>query len=174
MAHVYLSKSADSLTWHKRLGDINQEYMAKETIKSHKGLINEFSCDVCLQNKSTRIVSRHSPIKAKKPLEKIYSDLSCPITPVSLGNNKYVVTFTDDYSRYSWVYPCAEKSNCLGILEAFKKAMENELNQRITFFHCDNGGEYSSLPLKHLHKMKVFKSSTPYLILQSKMELPND
>lgn len=156
-AHAHLSKSVDTITWHKRLGHINKEYMTKDAIKTHIGPVTEFSCDVCLQNKSTRIVSRQTPVKAKRPLEKIHSDLAGPMTPISLGNNKYVITFTDDYSRYSWVYPCAEKSSCFEVFQAFKKAVENELNQKIAFLHCDNGGEYSSLAFKTFAQKEGFQ-----------------
>lgn len=148
------AKSVDSLTWHKRLGHISGEYMAKEFIQSTIGHVNKFTCDTCLKNKSTRIISRNPVIKAKRPLEKIHSDLAGPITPASLGGNKYVVTFTDDYSRFSWVFPCDVKSRCLDIFKAFKKAVENELNQKITFLHCDNGGEYSSNAWKEFVKQE--------------------
>jgi hypothetical protein len=145
-AHV--SKSIDTLTWHKRLGHLNQEYLAKTSIHAKPGDMGTFSCDTCLKNKSTRNISRKPVIKAKRPLEKIHSDLAGPITPVSLGGNKYIVTFTDDYSRFSWVFPCQKKSECLEIFKVFKKAVENEFNQKIAFLHCDNGGEYSSIEWK--------------------------
>lgn len=156
-AHAHLSKSTDCITWHKRLGHLNKEYMTKDSIKTQIGPISEFTCDVCFQNKSTRNISRQPPIRARRPLERIHSDLAGPMTPVSLGNNKYTVTFTDDYSRYSWVYPCAEKSNCFGIFKAFKQAVENEFNQKIAFLHCDNGGEYSSLEFKSFARKEGFQ-----------------
>lgn len=142
--YAYTAKSTDSLTWHKRLGHLNEEYLNKNPIRSITGNLEPFSCETCHKNKSTRIVSHNPVMKAKRPLEKIHSDLAGPITPMSLGGNKYLVTFTDDFSRFSWVFPCEKKSQCLEIFKGFKKAVENELDQKIAFLHCDNGGEYSS------------------------------
>lgn len=122
--------------------------MTKTSIQAKPSDLSTFSCDICLKNRPTRIISRGSVIKAKRPLEKIHSDLASPITPVSLGGNKYVVTFTDDYSRFSWVFPCEKKSACLEIFKVFKKAVENEFNQKIAFLHCDIGGEYSNIEWK--------------------------
>ena len=147
-SYAYSSTTPNSLTWHKRLGHINEEYMTRDPIKSSIGNISSFSCDTCSKNKSTRIISRKTPTKAKRPLHKIHSDLAGPITPTSLGGNKYVVTFTDDFSRYSWVFLCKEKSGCFEAFKIFKKMVENEHDQRIAFLHCDNGGEYSSNAFK--------------------------
>ena len=142
---AFTSKSTDVLTWHKRLGHVNEEYLKKELNSSD---IGKFSCDTCLKNKSTRIISRNQPVRSKRPLEKIHSDLAGPITPISLGGNKYVITFTDEYSRFSWVFLKNVKSGCLDAFKIFKKMVENEFNEKIAFLHCDNGGEYSSNEFK--------------------------
>lgn len=59
-----------------------------------------------------------------------------------------MVTLTDDYSRFTWVFPCSAKSQVFEIFKTFKKTVENELGQKIAFLHCDNGGEYSSNEFK--------------------------
>ena len=142
--YAYASKATDIFSWHKRLGHLNEEYMKKGSFQLKFNPNEKFSCETCLKNKSTRVISRNQVAKAKRPLEKIHTDLVGPITPLSLGGNKYVLTFTDDYSRFSWVFPCSEKSQCFDIFKVFKKGVENELNQKIAFLHCDNGGEYTS------------------------------
>ena len=150
--YAYNTKSVDTLTWHKRLGHVNKEYMNKGAIQSIVGNVGTFSCDTCLKNKSTRIISTAPVIKAKRPLEKIHSDLAGPITPISLGGNRYLVTFTDDFTRFSWVYPCKEKSSCFDIFKLFKRTIETEFNRKIAFLHCDNGGEYSGNEFKQFAK----------------------
>lgn len=143
-----VSTTPDTLTWHKRLGHLNKDYLTKTSKQTSIGPVSDFSCEVCLKNKSTRNISRSTPIKATRPLEKIHSDIAGPITPISLGGNKYVITFTDDYSRYSWVNFMNEKSECLNMFQIFKKAVETEFSRKIAFLHCDNGGEYSSNAFK--------------------------
>lgn len=163
-AHAYSSKTVDTLTWHKRLGHVNESYMTKDAVQSIIGHVNKFCCETCLKNKSTRIISRVAPAKSQRPLEKIHSDLAGPITPTSLGGHKYVITFTDDYSRFSWVYLTKEKSNCFEAFKIFKKNVENEFNQKIAFLHCDNGGEYSSNEFKRFaqHEGIQIQYTVPY------------
>lgn len=98
--HVYAftSQSIDTLTWHKRLRHINSQYMTKGSIQSVTEKTENLSHEACLKNKSTRVISRKTPVKSRKPLEKIHSDLAGPITPISRGGNKYVITFIDDHS----------------------------------------------------------------------------
>lgn len=143
-----ISKSVSTLTWHKRLGHINRDYMAKEWIRSTVGNVEDISCEGCLKNKSTRSISRTPMTRASRPLEKIHSDLAGPITPTSLGGSKYVITLTDDYSRFSWVFPCNAKSQFVEIFKTFKKTVENEFGHKIAILHCDNGGEYTSNELR--------------------------
>lgn len=143
-----LSKSVPALTWHKRLGHLNKEYMNKFWMRSIIGPVGEYSCEGCLLNKSTRQISRTPMTKATRPLEKIHSDLAGPITPTSLGGNKYLITLTDDYSHYSWVLPCDAKSKFLELFKIFKRTVETEFGYKIAFLHCDNGGEYSSTELR--------------------------
>lgn len=161
-AHAAISPN--TLTWHKRLGHVNSDYMSKDPLKSSIGSVEKFTCETCLKNKSTRNISRNPVIKANRILEKVHSDLAGPITPTSLGGSKYVVTFTDDFSRFSWVFPCNEKSKCLEIFKVFKKAVETEFNQKIAFLHCDNGGEYTSKEWKLFSQQEGFqiRYTVPY------------
>ena len=103
----------------------------------------EFSCDTCLKCKVKKQISRVQPRRATRPLELIHSDIAGPVDPPSLGGNRYVLTFTDDYSRYSWVFPIQYKSQCFSIFKSFKSKVENQLNFKISSLHCDNGGEYT-------------------------------
>lgn len=161
---AHTASSIDALTWHKRLGHVNEDYMSKGAIGSLVGPMKKFTCETCLKNKSTRHISRTAAVKSTRILEKIHSDIAGPITPTSLGGNKYVITFTDDYSRFSWVFPCVEKSRCLDIFRVFKTAVEIEFNQKIAIFHCDNGGEYSSNEWKKFSQQQGFKMTytVPY------------
>lgn len=45
--YAYTAKSTDSLTWHKRLGHLNEEYLNKNPIRSITGNLEPFSCETC-------------------------------------------------------------------------------------------------------------------------------
>jgi transposase InsO family protein len=52
------------------------------------------------------------------------------------------ITFTDDYSRYDYVYPIKERSETLDKFKIFKAEVENQYNKKIKIVRSDRGGEY--------------------------------
>ncbi|KAK9727525.1 GAG-pre-integrase domain [Popillia japonica] len=78
----------------------------------------------------------------------------------------YIVTFIDDFTRYCWAYPMADKTMvhiALGnMLENARTILGREAN--ITFLRLDNGTEYLTESMKLLIKKEkiVFKESPPY------------
>jgi hypothetical protein len=54
------------------------------------------------------------------------------------------ITFTDDYSRYGYIYPIKEKSEALDKFKIFKAEVENQHNLKIKVVRSDRGGEYYS------------------------------
>jgi hypothetical protein len=41
------------------------------------------------------------------------------------------ITFTDDYSRYGYIYPIKERSEALDKFKIFKAEVENQFDKRI-------------------------------------------
>jgi transposase InsO family protein len=52
------------------------------------------------------------------------------------------ITFTDDYSRYGYIYPIKERSEALDKLKIFKAEVKNQRNKKIKIVRSDRGGEY--------------------------------
>jgi hypothetical protein len=52
------------------------------------------------------------------------------------------ITFTDDYSRYGYIYPIIEKLEVLNKFKIFKAEVENQHNQKIKVVRLDCGGEH--------------------------------
>jgi len=61
---------------------------------------------------------------------------------MSLGREKYLVSFIDDYSRRLWVYSFKKKSYEFAIFKEFKAKLELESGKKIKCLRTDNGGEY--------------------------------
>ena len=51
------------------------------------------------------------------------------------------ITFTDDYSRFDYIYPIKERSEALDKFKIFKAEVENQHDKRIKIVRSD-GGEY--------------------------------
>jgi transposase InsO family protein len=52
------------------------------------------------------------------------------------------ITFTDDFSRYGYIYPIKERSKALDKFKIFKSEVENQHNIKIKLVRSDCGGEY--------------------------------
>ena len=89
-----------------------------------------------------------SPKKSEKethqPLQLLHSDLCGPMNVDSVGGNKYVLTFTDDYTRYVTAYFIKSKSEVLSKFVEYVTMMENETDLQVRAIRTDNGGQYTS------------------------------
>jgi hypothetical protein len=52
------------------------------------------------------------------------------------------ITFTNDYSRYGYIYPIKHRSGLLDKFKIFKAEVENQHNLKIKIVQSDRGGEY--------------------------------
>jgi hypothetical protein len=57
------------------------------------------------------------------------------------GYNSFIA-FTDDFSRYDYIYHIRERSKALDQFKVFKAEVENQHNTKIKVVRLDRGGEY--------------------------------
>ncbi|SCZ99308.1 BZ3500_MvSof-1268-A1-R1_Chr7-2g09478 [Microbotryum saponariae] len=104
---------------------------------------DDFTCNACLASKAHRLPFPSSSSHAAEPLALVHSDvLSFP--EESLGHKRYLVTFIDDFSRKTWVYPIGHKSEVLQTFKDWLLEIENATGRRVKTLRSDNGGEYVS------------------------------
>ena len=60
--------------------------------------------ETCTLSKSVRNVNREPAERVTKRLRRVYIDFWGLFATPTLGGLKYMLTFTDDYTRKSWVY----------------------------------------------------------------------
>ena len=72
----------------------------------------------------------------------IHYDISGPIPTTSMIGSRYVITFIDDLSRFTWVQFLKKKSEVPGKIIDFKASVENATGRKIKYLRYDNGGEY--------------------------------
>jgi hypothetical protein len=72
------------------------------------------------------------------------------------------ITFTDDYSRYGYVYLMRHKSESFEKFKEFKTEVENQLNKNIKALRSDRGGEYLSYEFTmYLKECEIVSQLTP-------------
>ncbi|KAL4361042.1 hypothetical protein GQ457_04G019040 [Hibiscus cannabinus] len=68
------------------------------------------------------------------------------------GGYRYFITFTDDYSRYGYIYLMRHKSEALEKFKEFKNEVQNQHGKSIKALRSDRGGEYLSQDFDELLK----------------------
>ena len=61
-------------------------------------------CESCLMGKMTKAPFTKSYERAGDLLEHIHTDVCGPLSTTARGGFQYFITFTDDFSRYGYVY----------------------------------------------------------------------
>ncbi|GJS90278.1 retrotransposon protein, putative, ty1-copia subclass [Tanacetum coccineum] len=81
---------------------------------------------------------------------------------VSKKGASYFITFTDDYSRYGYVYLLKHKHEVFETFKVFKNEVENQLGKTIKAIRSDRGGEYISQEFKdYLKAYGIVQQLTP-------------
>ncbi|KFY82599.1 hypothetical protein V500_10440 [Pseudogymnoascus sp. VKM F-4518 (FW-2643)] len=163
----------EAMLWHRRFGHLSSKSLslAHTVVDGLPGPIGELAdpCDECLLNKSTRVINRKASEHAKAPLDRIHSDIWGPYrVPDIHGKSIYFVTFTDDYTRKTWVYVMRSRGQLRAIFTGFKIRVEQETGRKIKIVRCDNGGEYEALE-RDLGASEgiLFEYTTPYTSYQN-------
>ncbi|KAH9671725.1 hypothetical protein KPL70_017462 [Citrus sinensis] len=83
-------------------------------------------------------------VRATVPLELVHTDVCGPINVQARGGYEYFITFTDDYSRYGYVYLMRHKSEALEKFKEYRAETEKQLDKNIKKLRSDRGGEFLS------------------------------
>ena len=69
--------------------------------------------------------------RANELLELLHSDVFGFMSTQAKGGYEYFITFTDDYSRFVYVYLMKQKSKTFEKFKEFKAEVENQLGKHI-------------------------------------------
>ena len=126
--------SNETYLWHLRLGHSNPNRI-HGLMKS--GILNSLAfepipmCESCLEGKMTKRPFKAKGYRATKPLELVHTDVCGPMHVQARGGNEYFVTFTDDYSRYGFVYLMRQTSESFDKVREYKVEVEKQLGDHI-------------------------------------------
>ena len=157
--------------WHKLFGhrDIN----ALKLMQSGK-LIDNFKmsdcgvrkvCEICTKSKLTKKpFPKISDSKSSRVLDLIHTDICGPMQTITPSGKRYILTFIDDYSRYTFVYLLKEKSELFEKLKIFVEMVYNKFGSFPKAIRSDNGCEYKSKAMINYLQMKGITSqyTVPY------------
>src|SRR3990170_4403702 len=108
------------------------------------GTVALATSEACLMEKMTKTPFTGHPERAGELLEIIHSDVCGPMNIATRGGYFYFVTFTDDLSRYGYIYLMKHKSKTFEKFKEFQNEVENQLGKTIKLLRSSRGGEYMS------------------------------
>ncbi|KAJ6937917.1 hypothetical protein NC652_012263 [Populus alba x Populus x berolinensis] len=142
--------NSEEWLWHLRLGHLNftslKMLASKKMVKGLPHIDHpDEVCESCVLSKHHRSsFAKEVNWRAKRPLELVHTDVCGPITPMSTGQNRYFLTFTDDFSRKTWIYFLKRKSEVFNCFKDFKAIVEKQTGYTIRTVRSDQGGEYTA------------------------------
>ena len=119
--------------WHCRLGHIGIKRMKK---LHSDGLLESLdfgsldTCEPCLMGKMTRTPFNGIMERAADLLGIIHIDVCGPMNVSTRNGLRYFVTFTDDLSRYGYIYLMKHKSETFEKFKEFQSEVENQLGKK--------------------------------------------
>jgi transposase InsO family protein len=136
--------------WHRRLAHLSpwnlkkaQQMATGIAIDATTFPTSEERCEACIQGGQTRHLSDKPMRRRTVPGDLIHSDICGWITPNSLGDGRYFLTFIDDATRMTYLYVLKSKT-ALEVRDCFlhfRNTFEQD-GRRIKSIRTDGGGEY--------------------------------
>jgi hypothetical protein len=110
-----------------------------------------FECQPCILAKMTKtsIPKIRQGERAKEFAEEIHTDLWGPASTATFGGQRYYISFTDDWSRWTTVCLLRQKSKAFRAYKDFAAWVLTQLNRPIKCLHADRAANTSmrhSLP----------------------------
>ncbi|PKU77708.1 Retrovirus-related Pol polyprotein from transposon TNT 1-94 [Dendrobium catenatum] len=101
-------------------------------------------CNSCKMAKSHRLPKYTSQTVTTSPFSLIHSDVWGPFPVTSNSGFRFYVSFIDDFSKFTWVFPITNKSEVLNKFNEFQNLIARQFNTKIKILRSDNGGEFSN------------------------------
>ena len=147
------------------MGHANEKHISK---LHRDGLLDSFdfesfdTCESCLLGKMVKSHFTRKGERAKELLGLIHTDVCGPFSTSARGGYLYFITFTDDFSRYGFVYLMRHKFESFENFKEFKSKVQNQLGKNIKILRSDRGGEYLSQEFdNHLKECGIVSQLTP-------------
>jgi len=145
---IFSSTRTTFVYWHTRLGHPADHIVHTVFSKFQLPFISNkkhIICPACQHGKSHQLPFSSSETKSNVRLELIFSDVWGPSPILSNNGARFYVIFVDHFSKFTWLYPIAWKSNVFSIFPKFQAYVEHQFNHKIKSIQTDGGGEYTKL-----------------------------
>ena len=120
------------------------------------------TCESCLMGKMTKTPFSGYGERTSELLGLVHTDVYDPMTTEARGGYSYFITFTDDLSRFGYVYLMKYKFDAFDKFKEYQSMVEKQTEKSTKILRSDREGEYlSNKFLDHLKKNKILSEWTP-------------
>ena len=126
--------------WHCHLGHVNNKHIAqlqKDGMLESFDLRDDDVCESCLLGKIIKSPFTGTCERGEGLLDLIHTDVCGPFRSTTKDGNRFYVTFTNDYSRYGYIYLIKHKSETFDKFKEFKHEVKNQLGRKIKILRSD-------------------------------------
>nr|GEV86718.1 hypothetical protein [Tanacetum cinerariifolium] len=123
-----------SKLWHSRLWHVNKKRIAQ---LQKDGVLESFDFksdnvhESCLLGKMTKLPFTGTYERGEGLLDLVHTDVCGPFRSATKDGKHYYVMFTDDFSRYGYVYLIKHKSDNFEVFKRYQNEVENQLGKKI-------------------------------------------
>jgi hypothetical protein len=176
MNHLELNASYD--IWHKRLGHCSKNairHLSTATSNFPAITVPETSppCRGCLLGKATQRSFPPSKDRGSKPLDLVHTDLA-EFPTLSRHQNKWMITFIDDYSSFGCIMFLKRKSDAIDRIKDWLAWAENQSDLKLKRLRSDRGGEYISQDLSTFLNSRGIEHQKTVPRTHNRMDAPKD
>lgn len=151
--------------WHRKLGHRDFEAIKMMVSKGiAKGIVMRDCglrevCDTCTKGKMARKpFPQKSESKSNSILQLIHTDVCGPMQTMTPGQNRYILTLIDDYSRYTTIYLLSQKSEVTERIQNFVQEVKMKFGIVPKVFRSDRGTEYINKDLKDFFRKEGIRN----------------
>ncbi|KAL0445869.1 UNVERIFIED_CONTAM: hypothetical protein Slati_1714800 [Sesamum latifolium] len=160
-----LDNHDNAQTWHARLSHISNDRM-KKLVDSKSLEVDDVdnlpTCEPCLKGKMTKKLFIGQSTLASGLLDLIHTDICGPLNTPAKGGYSYFINFTDDHSRYGYIYLMRYKFEAIGRFKEYRLKVENQTDRKIKTLWSDRDKEYLSGEfIDHLKENEILSQWTP-------------
>ncbi|KAI5323882.1 hypothetical protein L3X38_032955 [Prunus dulcis] len=162
----FLGHPVNTSLWHKRFGHpsniITTALLHHSQVPFSSDKVQSV-CHHCLEGKLAKLPFHYPTVKSVKPLEVIHSDVWGPSPTISVEGFKYYVSFVDECTRFTWLFPMINKAEVYSIFVHFHAYLVTQFSISLKVFQSDGDGEYLSHKFQHYLLARVSISSSQSL-----------
>ena len=132
-----MKKVNDLYLWHCRLSHINQNRINKMPGESLFEVSDSDSLPTCesyLLGKMTKSPFTENGERAIELLSPIHTDACRPLIVSARGGYRYFITFTDDLSRYGYVFLMRHKFESFEVFKRYRNEVKNKPERALECF----------------------------------------